>query len=143
LMDIGRQINPGIDRGQVIGGFVQGMGYVTAEELKYDESGQLLSHSPTTYKIPNVTDIPRAFNVDFIENHENARNVRGSKAVGEPPLMLGLSVWVAAKNAISYSAQGRVPTLRIPATNEEILMSLTALEKATAEDPAETVQDPI
>jgi len=127
LMDIGQQINPGIDRGQVIGGFVQGMGYVTAEELKYGDEGQLLSHSPTTYKIPGITDIPSVFNVDFMNNHENGRNVRSSKAVGEPPLMLALCVWSATKHALSFVSPGAVPDLKIPATNEEVLMCLERL----------------
>ena len=124
LMDIGQQINPGIDRGQVIGGFIQGMGYVTAEELKYDETGKLLSHSPTTYKIPGVTDIPEVFNVDFMDNHENGRNVRSSKAVGEPPLMLALCVWAATKHALSCVSPEAAADLKIPATNEEVLMCL-------------------
>lgn len=132
LMDTGQQINPGIDRGQVIGGFVQGIGYVTNELIKYDAEGRLLAHSPTTYKIPNVTDVPHAFHVNFIENHANHKNVRASKAVGEPPLMLALSVWAAIKHAISQAAVGVVPDLQIPATAEEILRSLTWLKQAPA-----------
>ncbi|MGI9429204.1 MAG: xanthine dehydrogenase molybdopterin binding subunit [Bythopirellula sp.] len=127
LMDIGRMINPGVDRGQVIGGFIQGVGWVTDEELRYDESGQLLSTGPTTYKIPNVTDLPREFHVDFIDNPKHQQNVRLSKAVGEPPLMLGLAVWLAAKHALA-SAAGEAPiALAIPATGEELLMTLTKL----------------
>src|SRR5947208_13018936 len=68
LMDLGQMINPGIDRGQVAGGFIQGMGWVTTEELKYDDKGNLLSHSPTTYKIPNIADVPPVFNVSFLDN---------------------------------------------------------------------------
>ena len=89
LMDIGRSLNPGIDRGQVIGGFIQGVGWVTDEDLRYDDAGRLLSTGPTTYKIPNVTDLPRVFNVAFLDNPKHQKNVRLSKAVGEPPLMLG------------------------------------------------------
>src|SRR5205085_12472682 len=85
LMDIGKAINPLIDRGQVVGGFVQGMGWCTTEELRYSEKGALLSHSPTTYKIPSIGDIPEAFNVDFVVNESNTKNVKGSKATGEPP----------------------------------------------------------
>jgi len=136
LMDIGQQINPGIDRGQVIGGFVQGMGYVTNELIKYDAEGRLLAHSPTTYKIPNITDLPRIFNVDFIENHANHKNVRASKAVGEPPLMLALSVWAAIKHAISQAGEGSIPDLQIPATGEEILRSLTKLTQTESNDAA-------
>ena len=97
LMDIGRSINPGIDRGQVIGGFIQGMGWVTTEALVYDAKGDLLSHSPTTYKIPAITDVPEVFNVATFDNNDNVRNVYRSKAVGEPPLMLAIAVWAAAE----------------------------------------------
>jgi xanthine dehydrogenase large subunit len=129
LMDIGRMINPGIDHGQVIGGFVQGMGWCTAEELVYNDAGELLSYSPTTYKIPNITDIPKQFNVAFMDNGENAKNIRSSKAVGEPPLMLGVAAWAAAKHALGCVAgKGRVP-LKLPATNEEVLMCLTGIER--------------
>jgi len=128
LMDIGKPINPGIDRGQITGAFVQGMGWVTTEELKFSESGELLSHSPTTYKIPNIQDIPEIFNVDWVENDGNHMNVRRSKAVGEPPLVLGISVWAAVKNALGYLSKVCVPELHLPATNEEILTRLTALE---------------
>jgi xanthine dehydrogenase large subunit len=125
LMDIGRSINPGIDRGQVIGGFVQGMGWVTTEDLRYSEQGELLSHSPTTYKIPHVTDLPPVFNVDFFDNPENRMNIYASKAVGEPPLLLGVSVWAAVKHALSFVSGTEVPKLNLPATNEEVLRRLT------------------
>jgi xanthine dehydrogenase large subunit len=124
LLDLGRSINPAIDRGQVIGGFVQGMGWVTTEDLRYSPAGELLSHSPTTYKIPNVTDLPPVFNLDFLDNHENPVNLYGSKAVGEPPLLLGVSVWAAVKHALSFASGGRPPALNLPATNEEVLRRL-------------------
>lgn len=124
LMDIGRPINPGVDRGQLVGGFVQGLGWVTTEELRYDERGVLLSHSPTTYKIPNVHDVPPIFNIDWIE-HDNPINVAGSKAVGEPPLLTAISVWCAVKHALSFVSGDQIPKLRLPATNEEILGRLT------------------
>ena len=129
LMDIGRPINPGVDRGQLVGGFIQGMGWVTTEELRYDDKGVLLSHSPTTYKIPNINDVPEIFNVDWIE-HDNPVNVGGSKAVGEPPLLMAISVWTAVKHALTFVSNGAVPELRLPATNEEILMRLTQYSKA-------------
>jgi xanthine dehydrogenase large subunit len=132
LIDIGQSINPGVDRGQVIGGFVQGMGWVTTEDLRYSEVGELLSHSPTTYKVPNVTDVPPIFNVAFLENRENRMNVYSSKAVGEPPLLLGVSVWAAAKHALSFVAGERRPTLNLPATNEEVLMRLTEFGETPA-----------
>jgi xanthine dehydrogenase large subunit len=127
LMDIGRSINPGIDRGQIIGGFVQGMGWVTTEDLRYSSTGELLSHSPTTYKIPHVTDVPPVFNIAFLENSENRLNISSSKAVGEPPLLLGISVWTAIKQALSFVAGDRRPTLHLPATNEEVLRRLEQL----------------
>jgi xanthine dehydrogenase large subunit len=128
LMDLGRPINPGIDMGQVSGAFIQGMGWVTTENLFYHENGKLLSHSPTTYKIPNIQDIPRVFNIDFLENHTNTRNVMRSKAVGEPPLPLGSSVWTAVKNALSYRCKDVLPHITSPATNEVILMELNRYE---------------
>ncbi|MCI0331742.1 MAG: xanthine dehydrogenase molybdopterin binding subunit [Planctomycetes bacterium] len=127
LIDIGRSINPGVDRGQVVGGFIQGMGWVTAEALVYDSRGDLLSHSPTTYKIPVITDVPDVFNVATFDNKDNVRNVYRSKAVGEPPLMLAIAIWAAVKNALSYAARGATTDLQLPATGEEILRCLTQL----------------
>jgi xanthine dehydrogenase large subunit len=132
LMDIGRSINPGVDRGQITGAFVQGMGWVTTEELKRSANGVLLSHSPTTYKIPNIQDLPAVFNVDVIANADNHVNIKGSKAVGEPPLLLGISVWTAVKNALSYTAAGKIPKLKLPATNEEIFTRLRAYKETAA-----------
>jgi xanthine dehydrogenase large subunit len=131
LMDIGRPINPGVDRGQLVGAFIQGMGWVTTEELRYSDTGELLSHSPTTYKIPNINDVPEIFNVDWID-HDNPVNVAGSKAVGEPPLLMAISVWCAAKNALQHVAHGDIARLRLPATNEELLSRLTAYAKKAA-----------
>jgi xanthine dehydrogenase large subunit len=127
LIDIGRSINPGVDRGQIIGGFIQGMGWVSTEALAYDARGNLLSYSPTTYKIPATTDVPEVFNVATFDNKDNVRNVYRSKAVGEPPLMLGIAVWAAVKNALSYAAPGVPIDLQLPATGEEILRCLTSL----------------
>ncbi len=128
LMDAGKPINPGIDRGQIIGGFVQGMGWVTTEELVYNPKGMLLSHSPTTYKIPNISDVPADLRVEMIDNPDNAVSLYRSKALGEPPLLLGLSVWMAVKDAIaSQLPYGQSPILRLPATGEEVLLSLPDL----------------
>lgn len=124
LMDVGRPINDALDRGQVAGAFVQGLGWVTSEALFYDEKGFLLSHSPSTYKIPSIHDIPRIFNVDLVHNPHNDVNIRGTKAVGEPPLMLCFSVWNAIKNALSYRLAHSLPSLPIPATAEEVLKAL-------------------
>jgi xanthine dehydrogenase large subunit len=125
LLDIGKPLNPGVDRGQCVGAFVQGMGWVTTEDLRYAPTGELLSHSPTTYKIPNIHDLPEVFNLEWIE-HENPVNIRGSKAVGEPPLLTAISIWCAVKHALSFVSNGEVPRLRLPATGEEILSRLTA-----------------
>jgi xanthine dehydrogenase large subunit len=133
LMDLGRMLNPAIDRGQVIGGFVQGMGWVTTETLLYGSDGSLWSNSATTYKIPNVTDVPAVFNVGFLDGPDNRMNVCGSKAVGEPPLLLAVSVWAAVKQALG----GR---LDLPATNEEILRRLTAAENRLRLDEARTAR---
>jgi xanthine dehydrogenase large subunit len=140
LMDIGESINPGIDRGQITGAFIQGMGWLTNEELRYAASGELLSHSPTTYKIPNIQDVPEVFNVEWIENDTNRVNVRASKAVGEPPLVLGISVFMAVKNALSFVTNGAIPKLDAPATGEEILrrIALSGAEgvlEASTEQP--------
>ncbi|MEM7576772.1 MAG: xanthine dehydrogenase molybdopterin binding subunit [Planctomycetota bacterium] len=125
LMDLGRCINPGIDRGQTVGGFIQGVGWCTLEQLVYGDDGTLLSYSPTTYKIPNATDVPEVFNVRFLDNPNNTISLHRSKAAGEPPLLLGLSAWLAAKDALRY-VHGRrnEPKLHLPATGEAILMNL-------------------
>ena len=125
LMDLGRPINPGIDIGQVTGGFIQGMGWVTQEALFTDETGTLKTHSPTTYKIPNIQDTPRIFNVNFIENNENKQAVVRSKAVGEPPFLLGISCYTAILNAINNLNLGKEITMSSPATNEKILMAIS------------------
>lgn len=133
LMDLGRSINPAVDRGQIFGGFVQGMGWVTTEELRYTAEGALASHSPTTYKVPNVTDVPAVFQLDFLDNPDNTSNIYGSKAVGEPPLLLGVSVWTAVKNALSFVGDAEPVTLSLPATGEEILRCLQ--ERRTSAEP--------
>jgi xanthine dehydrogenase large subunit len=132
LMDLGRAINPSMDMGQVIGGFIQGMGWVSTEQLCYNAHGELLSHSPTTYKIPNIGDVPKVFNSATLDNPNSNLSIKGSKAMGEPPLLLGLSVWAACKNALSYLSNGRAATLHIPATGENLLLTMTALKKASA-----------
>ena len=123
LMDLGRPLNPGLDEGQVCGAFVQGMGWATTENVYYNDKGMQVSHSPTTYKIPSIQDVPREFSIQFLENHGNVVNVRKSKAVGEPPLVLGLSVWTAAKNALQSTGVDTA-NFELPATNEENLRTL-------------------
>lgn len=117
LMDLGRPILKDLDVGQVTGAFVQGLGWVTSENLFYSKDGLLLSHAPSTYKIPGISDIPEHFKVDLIHNPGNDINVRGTKAVGEPPLLLALSAWTALQDALSAD-------LPIPATQEVLLRSL-------------------
>ncbi|HEY2882457.1 MAG TPA: molybdopterin cofactor-binding domain-containing protein [Pirellulales bacterium] len=138
LMDIGRSINPGVDMGQIIGGFIQGMGWVTGECLVYNQKGELLSHSPTTYKIPAITDVPPIFHCDLFPNDDNTENVASSKAVGEPPLMHALCVWTAVKHALGCVSPVAARDLRLPATGEEILRCLVlaqAAEKGGAKAP--------
>ena len=100
------------------------MGWVTTEQLKYDAHGALLSHSPTTYKIPNISDVPADFRVEFLDNRESTLSLRGSKAVGEPPLLLGISVWTAIRRAILEASARGIPRLQLPATHERILLAL-------------------
>ncbi|NUM89699.1 MAG: molybdopterin-dependent oxidoreductase, partial [Bdellovibrionales bacterium] len=126
LMDLGRPINEALDRGQVAGAFVQGMGWVTTEKLHYSRDGLLLSHAPSTYKIPSIQDTPREFRIDLLENAANTVNVRGSKAVGEPPLLLAISVWTAIHDALRArpSWESKLPALELPATQEEVFRAL-------------------
>lgn len=125
LMDLGRPINYGLDLGQVTGGFIQGMGWVTTENLVYNDDGFLLSHSPSTYKIPSIQDTPRIFNANLVHNDGNTVNVKGTKAVGEPPLLLCLSVWTAIRDAIMSFRGNQVIPLAIPATAERVLRALS------------------
>jgi xanthine dehydrogenase large subunit len=124
IMDLGRPINAALDLGQVTGGFIQGMGWVTTENLVYDKKGFLLSHSPSTYKIPSIQDTPRIFNVRLLENNGNTVNVHRTKAAGEPPLLLALSTWTAIRDAIMSYRGGEISPLLIPATSEQILRRL-------------------
>ncbi|ANQ85376.1 xanthine dehydrogenase [Azoarcus olearius] len=132
LHDAGRSLNPAIDLGQVEGGFIQGMGWLTMEALRWDASGRLLTHAPSTYKIPAVSDLPPVFNVRLWEDGHNSEDaIFRSKAVGEPPFMLALSVWYAIKDAVAAAADYRVtPRLDAPATAEEILRAVDAARQA-------------
>ena len=125
LHDAGNPVHTPTDIGQVEGGFIQGAGWCTTEEIRYDASGNLLTRSPDTYKIPTISDIPPDFRVELLKDVPNPGTIRGSKAVGEPPFMLGLSVWLAIKDAIS-AAGGHTaePCLPIPATGEAVLKTL-------------------
>nr|WP_298686689.1 xanthine dehydrogenase molybdopterin binding subunit [uncultured Dongia sp.] len=129
LHDVGRSLNPAVDLGQVEGGFIQGMGWLTTEELWWDDRGRLKTHAPSTYKIPTMSDRPPDFRVklqDFAENIEDS--IHRSKAVGEPPLMLAISVFRALSDAIASIADHRhLPALDAPATPERVLASIDAL----------------
>jgi xanthine dehydrogenase molybdopterin binding subunit len=131
LQDVGDSINPGIDMGQVEGGFIQGVGWCTTEEIKWDSKGNLMTHSPDTYKIPTVQDIPKDFRVKLLEGAPNpVGTIRRSKAIGEPPFMLALSVWLAIKDAISAVGNHKIePEFSLPATNETILLSIEKLKE--------------
>jgi xanthine dehydrogenase large subunit len=125
-MDLGRTVNEDLDIGQVTGAYIQGLGWVTTENLFYNDQGLLLSHAPSTYKIPNIQDTPRIFNVELLENDENYANVRGTKAVGEPPLLLAISAWTAVNDAIKQLPRyiASYPKVRIPATSENVLRAM-------------------
>ena len=128
LHDAGRSLNPAIDMGQIEGAFVQGMGWLTTEELVFGEDGRLLTHAPSTYKIPTCSDVPADFRVALFEPGRNREpTIHRSKAVGEPPLMLALSVFSAVTHALASLAPGRVPPLDAPATPEAILRAADAM----------------
>ncbi len=126
LHDAGRSLNPALDRGQIEGGFIQGTGWLTTEELWWTPEGRLWTHAPSTYKIPAVSDCPADLRVDFWEGENREDNVHRSKAVGEPPLMHGLAVFFALKDAVA-AATGTNPSLSAPATPEALLRALGAL----------------
>jgi xanthine dehydrogenase large subunit len=129
LHDVGHSLNPAIDIGQIEGGFVQGMGWLTMEELVFDDQGRLRTHAPSTYKIPCASDVPADFRVALFDGGGNRSDtIYRSKAVGEPPLMLPTSVWVAIMNAIASLKPGTVPPLDAPATPEAILRAIKALQ---------------
>lgn len=122
LHDVGTSLNPAIDIGQIEGGFIQGMGWLTTEEVSWDSNGKLISNNPATYKIPSIGDTPSVFNVELFERDNNEATIYHSKAVGEPPLMLANSVWCAIKDAISSIADYNIdPVLDTPATPEKVL----------------------
>jgi xanthine dehydrogenase large subunit len=133
LHDVGRSLNPAIDLGQVEGGFLQGVGWLTSEELWWDEKGLLRTHAPSTYKIPTSYDWPRVFNVNLVPWSTNREDsIYRSKAVGEPPLMLAISAFQAIRDAIAAAAGGGTPKLDAPATPERILQSIEELRSRQA-----------
>jgi xanthine dehydrogenase large subunit len=137
LYDAGNSLNPAIDIGQVEGAFIQGMGWLTTEELWWNAQGKLMTHAPSTYKIPGVSDCPDAFTVKLFNNRNVADSIHRSKAVGEPPLLLPFSVFLAIRDAISAVGDHKVnPPLRAPATSEAILDAVSFVEQAVQEHKA-------
>jgi xanthine dehydrogenase large subunit len=134
LHDVGTSINPAIDIGQIEGGFVQGMGWLTTEQLVWNDKGHLSTHAPSTYKIPATGDIPEHFKVAFWPEPNREDNVFGSKAVGEPPFMLAISVFEAMKDAVaSARGDGGVVQLTAPATAENVLRALAGTALTTGQ----------
>jgi xanthine dehydrogenase large subunit len=130
LHDVGRSLNPAIDLGQIEGGFIQGMGWLTTEELVYDDRGRLLTHAPSTYKIPTASDRPKRMDIRIWERGRNVEpTIHRSKAVGEPPFMLAISVFSALTEAVAAAAPGKdLPHLDAPATPERILAALAEIK---------------
>ena len=135
LHDAGNAINPALELGQIEGGFVQGQGWLTMEEVNWKTNGQISTFSPSTYKIPAVSDMPKKFNVEIYKEGKNKEDVvNKSKTTGEPPLMLAMSVFFAIKDAIaSKSNYEKTPKLDAPATPEKILLSISRLKKINYE----------
>lgn len=131
LHDVGDSLNPAIDMGQVEGGFIQGLGWLTSEELKWNDNGMLISDGPATYKIPTFGDLPPIFNVELLEGHPNSMaSLYRSKAVGEPPFMLGICVWSALRDALSSLTGYQVsPHLDTPATPERVMLAANAIRQ--------------
>ena len=138
LHDVGRSINPAIDIGQIEGGFVQGMGWLTTEELVYDDKGRLLTHAPSTYKIPVASDVPADFRVALFDGANREDTIYRSKAVGEPPLMLGISVFAAIADAIHAARPGQPVALDAPATPEAVLKALGPVDAVAVLAPLVT-----
>ncbi len=141
LHDCGKSLNPAIDMGQIEGGFIQGMGWLTSEELWWNEAGELKTHAPSTYKIPTCSDLPVDWRVEIMESAANReKTIHRSKAVGEPPLMLALSVFHALRDAIASVADYRVsPLLHAPATPEHVLDAIDRLRASGSKSGPRTV----
>ncbi|MEK7953003.1 xanthine dehydrogenase molybdopterin binding subunit [Luteolibacter soli] len=133
LHDVGDSLNAAVDRGQIEGGFVQGMGWLTCEELKWNPKGVLLSHSASTYAIPAISDAPEDFRVALLKDATQARTIHGSKAVGEPPLMLAISVREALRDAVAAFRTSGDFDLPSPCTGEAVKMALETVRSAKDE----------
>jgi xanthine dehydrogenase large subunit len=133
LHDCGTSLNPAIDVGQIEGAFVQGMGWLTSEELVFDGKGRLRTHAPSTYKIPCASDVPEHFTTRLWEGGGHREDtIFRSKAVGEPPLMLACSVFSAIFDAIASLRLGSIPPLEAPATPEAIMKAVAAMRRTEA-----------
>jgi len=143
LHDVGQSLNPAIDIGQIEGGFAQGVGWLTTEELVWNAQGRLMTAGPATYKVPAVSDMPEAFHVRLVESRKNPeQTVFRSKAVGEPPLMLGISVWAAIKDAVASIGDYQVhPRMDAPATPERVLWAIESV-RPPADGDARTTLEP-
>jgi xanthine dehydrogenase large subunit len=132
VQDCGRSLNPAIDLGQIEGAFVQGMGWLTSEELWWDDVGHLRTHGPSTYKIPGSRDVPPVFRVRILDDTPNREEtVFRSKGIGEPPLMLAIAVWLAIRDAVAtVGPPGRIPDLDVPATPERVLAAVDGMRGA-------------
>jgi xanthine dehydrogenase large subunit len=137
LHDVGSSLNPAVDLGQIEGGFIQGMGWLTSEELCWDDKGHLRTHAPSTYKIPACSDRPADFRIKLVEGRPNREEtIFRSKAVGEPPLMLAISVLRALSDAVASLADYRIlPDLDAPATPERVLMAIEAIRRRVNAEP--------
>jgi xanthine dehydrogenase large subunit len=124
LHDVGTSINPAIDIGQIEGGYIQGVGWLTSEQLVWNERGELATHAPSTYKIPATGDVPEHFKIALWPEANREDNVGGSKAVGEPPFMLGISAWEAIRDAVAAACPQRRVVMQAPATPENVLRAL-------------------
>ncbi len=137
LYDAGNSLNSAIDIGQVEGGFIQGMGWLTTEQLYWNPQGKLTTHAPSTYKIPAISDCPPDFRVALYQNTNQADSIYRSKAAGEPPLLLSFSVFFALRDAVSSINEHRTPVaLMAPATSEALCQAIDALKLATTHHPA-------
>jgi xanthine dehydrogenase large subunit len=143
LHDVGSSLNPALDLGQIEGGFLQGVGWLTSEELHWSDKGELQTHAPSTYKIPSVRDWPLQANIRILEHEPNREDtIHRSKAVGEPPLMLCLSTFLAIRDAVAACAPDarELPELRAPATPEAVLDAIERLD-FRPRPPAEPAQN--
>jgi xanthine dehydrogenase large subunit len=146
LHDVGTSLAPSIDRGQIEGGYIQGLGWLTSEELRWSHDGRLLTHSPSTYKIPAIGDAPLDFRVGLLERAPQEGVIHGSKAVGEPPLMLAISALTALRHAVTaFAAAGSRPDvdLQPPATPEAILRAIDRAQQHATISPSAPSPDPL